>query len=366
MASESSLKMNDDDFKQCFDVLQRHGEKARSTVYTFVLVYGALLLWALNAIVYPAEQQRLGQSIRKQVEVLKCLIILETKEGSQQTGEESPQTKEFKELKEKTCPEILHDTSLYYRIKHSIVAEYPGAKLFDFPKIDSTYQEHVTQYQLDKSSEVARFNVPIIGIASDRTWLWLINITLGPLFYYIIRDSFTSLSYLLRNLYRSSTDRPIRLMLLSTAQIVSSSTQKITWQENPVGNKRPSSLGKLMVMSLIFMLPIYVSGLLLYDWYYFASRPGDIACNIGHSNIIVRGLCVFGIKDHYSEFFEEPEFFGGLLTIPILLWEIALFLQIRKLLVGLSGLHRKIRNSATGGGGTASGLGRVRVPSKNT
>ena len=53
--------MDDGYFKHCLDSLQKSGETARSTIYTFVLVYGALLLWALNTVVWPAEQQRFGQ-----------------------------------------------------------------------------------------------------------------------------------------------------------------------------------------------------------------------------------------------------------------------------------------------------------------
>ena len=199
---------------------------------------------------------------------------------------------------------------------------------------------------------MAQFHVPILGISSDRTWIWLVNLALGPLFYYIIRDSFSNFSYLLSNLLEKLQDKKNWMMLLSTTQIISSSTQKLSEKRSIFGRKIPSSFVKLTVMCLIFSIPIFVSGLLLYDWIYFVSQKGDTNClennqsnNIDYPNFIIQFICHVGIKNTYSGFFQEPEFLGGMLTIPLLFCEIVLFTQICKLLKNLSGLHQKIRDS---------------------
>ena len=332
----------DADFGKCFDVLQRIGESARSTLYAFVLIFGALLLWALNAVVYPAEQQRLGQVKLKQAEMIECLIASETPGNAPEE-----------------CAGILKDTSLDYQVKldmSKFIARHGGK--IDLFQIDSSYLQHEIQYQLDKSSEMAQFHVPIIGISSDRTWLWLVNLTLGPLFYYILKDTLSNMTYLLGNLYEKFSDKKNWMMLLSTTQILSSSTQQITIGKSHIGSKSLSSFVKITMMCLIFFIPIIVSLLLFYDWYSLVSQKGDVNCLVAtlisgvppihkapEKNAVIRFICHFGIKNTYSGFFKEPEFLGGMLTIPLLFFEIVLFSQICKLIKGLSGLHQKIRIS---------------------
>src|SRR5689334_6410812 len=97
--------MTNEEFKQCFDVLQRSGEGARSTVYGFVLIYGALLLWALNAVIYPAEQQRLGQVTENAAVVISCLVELEDLNRIESISDH--------------CKKVLKDPSVDYRVKQA-------------------------------------------------------------------------------------------------------------------------------------------------------------------------------------------------------------------------------------------------------
>src|SRR5690349_15781398 len=96
-AYDSSEEMKMEDFKQCFDVLMRISENARTTIYTFILIYGALLLWTANAVIYPGEQHRLGRVLQANAEVIKCLAL-------QSYGELNPKIKT-------QCDEILKDRS---------------------------------------------------------------------------------------------------------------------------------------------------------------------------------------------------------------------------------------------------------------
>jgi hypothetical protein len=255
----------------------------------------------------PAEQQRIGQILQKDTDLIKCLVLLE------HTPPDDP-----------SCVEKLKDTSLDYRVRSLAVAtpfELSKGETDYLAKIDTDYLEHEVQYQQDRSSEVARFNVPLLGIASDRSWLWMVNMVLGPLFYFLIRDSLTNVKYMLSNLYENSIDQPIRLLLLSVTQIISSAPQKSDFHENRSGPATASYVAKFIVMCLIFTLPLLVSGLLLYDWYYFSVIQAD------------------------STFFKEPEFIGGFLTVPVFIFEVALFLQICGLISILFRLHNRIRGS---------------------
>ena len=287
---------DDEHFKQCFDLYQRISENARTTVFTFVLIFGALLLWALNAIVYPAEQQRLEEVIAKNVKTIICLALFESNSDSDPRFTSSG------------CPNKLKNTSLDYRADPSqkLKAILDATSLSPV-KTDGEYIKHEIQYQFDKSADVARFNIPLIGVASDRSWFWLVNLVLGPFLLLVVRDSAANVRRLLARLYESSHGQPVRLILLSATQIISSSSVN-------AGKISGTSLAKSIVMNGIFALPIAVSGIVLYDWYsYSIVSVGDIKCNeLGKdAGAIISFLCEHGLRQTSSEFVSEPEFIGG-------------------------------------------------------
>jgi hypothetical protein len=295
--------MANEDFKQCYDVLQRLGDRSQSIIYAFVLIYGALLLWSLNAIVYPSEQQRLGQILKKDAHIIKCLASFESKDTV-----------------DRACADTLNESSLDYLVKLDPAFEIaPGAKQFDLSKIDSDFILHELQYQRDRSSQVSQFNVPLFGVTSDRAWLWIVNITLGPLFYFLIRASLANVRFLETMLYERNKDQPVRLLLLSVTQVISSSPQKIDLRGKDSGAAGPMSATKFAVLCVIFTLPMIVSGLLLCDWFYFSIMVGS------------------------PEFRREPEFIGGILTVPVLLLEGWLWIHICILLSVLFETHNGIR-----------------------
>jgi hypothetical protein len=295
--------MTNEDFKQCYDVLQKLGDRSQSIIYAFVLIYGALFLWALNAIIYPSEQQRLGQILQKDARVINCLAKVESKDTV-----------------DKACSDMLKESSLDYLVKlDPAFGIAPGAKQFDLSKLDSDFMLHELQYQRDRSSQVSQFNVPLLGLTSDRAWLWMVNITLGPLFYFLIRASLANMRFLETMLFERNKDQPVRLILLSVTQVISSSPQKIDVHGRDSGAARPMSVMKFVVLCLIFTLPIIVTCLLLYDWFYFSIKVGK------------------------PEFQMEPEFVGGILTVPVLLLEGWLWIQICILLSVLFKTHDNIR-----------------------
>jgi len=294
--------MKDEDFNQCFGALQTLEESGRKLIYAFVLIYGALSLWALNALVYPSEQQRLGAIMKKDVDTIRCLIALE----------------KAVDIDEK-CSQNL-GSSLYYRVKAGLGSGTTlPAGLFDPSKIDSDYMLHELEYQLDRSSQVSQFNVPLFGITSDRAWLWVVNIVLGPLFYFLIRGSLGNIRFLLTALYNNCGGRRVRLLLLAVIQIVSSSPQRIDMKGEDSGAAKFMSRIKFISICAIFTLPILVSGFVLYDWFYFT--------------IVLRS----------ADFRAEPEFVGGILTMPATLLEVWWWWHICILLSVLFRLHNEIR-----------------------
>jgi hypothetical protein len=358
--------LSDDEFKICLDSLQRTADTSRRIFYSYVVVFGTLLIWALNAIVYPVEQIRLDQIFHRQSGIVSCLIALETfeqKSGAQRQGAEvelrkscgkQPSSFDF-EISPSGAPlpsadlEVSSSGNPLPADGANATQSAEVAKRIDLAKLDLDYMSHERQYQLDRSAEISHFSIPIIGTSSDRSWLWLINILLGPLFYYLIRDSAANLQRMLHYIYDNNQTRHenslthrTRLVLLSMVQIVSSSPRMKTPPPITEGNQGDKSIIKVNIMALILVLPIVLSALILYDWYFYVSGA-ETACSIKAPTSIINYLCHLQIIDRYSDFFLEPEFFGGFLTIPVFTFEIFVFLKINKLLRDLSQPHGRIR-----------------------
>jgi hypothetical protein len=105
---------------------------------------------------------------------------------------------------------------------------------------------------------------------------------------------------------------------------------------------------KLFVMWSALALPIFLLALMLWDWHYLVSQPRGRNCP-AHDAIeqpvyIVQFLCAHGLQT-YSDFFEEPEFWGIAFTIPILMFGKFIIFSTCKLFLSLSNLHRDILNA---------------------
>jgi hypothetical protein len=109
------------------------------------------------------------------------------------------------------------------------------------------------------------------------------------------------------------------LLLLAVIQIVSSSPQRIDMKGEDSGAARFMSQIKFTSICAIFTLPILVSCFVLYDWFYFT--------------IVLRS----------ADFRAEPEFVGGILTMPATVLEVWWWWHICILLSVLFRLHNEIR-----------------------
>src|ERR1700693_5247142 len=137
--------MSPEDFTMLFGALQRSAETARSAFYAFVIVYAAMLFYAMNTYVYPISQHLLS-AVQEQI-------------GSARDcdpGHVDP-------LCLKAAPPL--------------------------DRLNAEYAAHFVEYFQDRATDERVFHVPLIGLSSDRNWFWLINVAGSFLLYTLIRGA---------------------------------------------------------------------------------------------------------------------------------------------------------------------------------
>jgi hypothetical protein len=219
--------MSPEVFDQFFAVLQRSGDTARSTIYVFVLIYGAMLYYGANTYIYPINQHLLT-TVQDQIN------------------------------KTDDCDKQPAGTPC--------LAVSDGQTVNS--KFNYDFSAHVLDYWQDKAASDRAFQIPFVGVAPDRNWFWLVNIVLSLLFYVLIRGAFNNHLRLLEYLFRNNRDNPTRIMLLGTTQIITSTSgsrlpgvprSKLHWS------------AEFLSSLVILLLPILVSCFILFDWIYLAS-----------------------------------------------------------------------------------------------
>jgi hypothetical protein len=244
--------MSPEEFQQFFAVLQKSGETARSVIYIFVLIYGAMLYYGANTYVYPMSQHQLNVV---QHQINQDLVT--------QTD---------------TCDKAPAGTPCLPPSEAKTIVS----------KFNTDFSAHVLDYWQDKASSDREFQVPFVGIAPDRNWFWLINIILGPLFYVLIRGSFENHLSLLDYLFHENHDSATRIMLLNTTQIITSASSSRTPGTSRAGLHWSAEFTLIVALLL---LPILVSGCILFDWIYLACTADKITDVISQPSLTLG--CVF-------------------------------------------------------------------------
>jgi hypothetical protein len=220
--------MNSEDFTLLFGVLQRSAETARSAFYAFVIVYAAMLFYAMNTYVYPISQHLLT-SVRDQIN----------------SGRD--------------C-EPGHIGPFCLR------ASPP------FDKLNADYAAHVLEYFQDRSTDDRVFHVPLVGLSSDRNWFWLINVAGSFLLYTLVRGALQKYHSLMAYLFNENRQQASRVVLLSTTQI-------ITAGEPPAGRgatgQGSSIWSESFAIRCLLLMPIMVSGTIIFDWLYLLYTADD-------------------------------------------------------------------------------------------
>jgi hypothetical protein len=336
-----------EDFRQCLDALNRVSENTRTAVYVYLIVFGALLIWALNAIVYPAAQNRVDQIRKANLLFANCRL-----------NPPPPGTPVSP-----ACADVL-GRSLATQFSSSAPLP-PGRPVEGEPKrvgealwqIDVDYISHELQSQFDKSAELARFSIPAIGVLSDRTWFWLVCTALGPFFGFLIRDSFTNVEQVLGYLRGLAGTERTRLVLLASTQVISASTRGDRARRD--GGWK-ASRPKIAALAVLMALPLIVSGLVLYDWWFlaFATNGDQLPCVPvdPQSGLLSRlynlhavpALCEMTGRQTHPAFWHEPQFVGGILIAGAAVVEASLFRSIMTILVSLTRQHWEIWDKAFG------------------
>jgi hypothetical protein len=315
------MGISDPDFGKCFDTLQRSAENFRSTLYAFVLIYGALLMWTLNAYVYPAEQNRLGMLQQQAAEFIRCLQQAEELAPLLTQNDLERHTANWQQLGE-TCRERLPAT-LYFTERLGRGSNAQGNSKVsdaDIQKADLSLYTNQVSIQQQKAAEIAEFHVPFVGIVSDRSWLWLVNCTLGLFFYQLIKDQLANLHRLLQFLAARIENNPARQVLLATSQVITSTSITLRGQHSRV---------KTPIIAGVLAMPIVAAIFLIGDWLYLLLRPDPTPVSVLWISLS-------------RTFLHEPEAYGGLVAIAVLFLELLLYTQIVRQVRRLMRLHDHI------------------------
>ncbi len=253
--------MDPEEFQQVFAVLQKSGETVRGIIYAFVLIYGAMLYYGGNTYIYPTSQHQ--------------LTVIQQQINKKDGCDKQP-------------------------------AGTPCLVPFDTKTVDSKFNvdfsAHVLDYWQDKAASEREFNIPFVGIAPDRNWFWLINIVLSPLFYVLLRGAFENHLSLLDYLFHNNRESPGRLMLLNTTQIITSASRSRA-HAPPASHGNLDWSAEFILIVILLLLPILVSGCILYDW-----------CHLAWT------------ADHVTDVINQPSLTAGfVLTFVALLWQAAMF-----------------------------------------
>ena len=348
----------DDGFDKCFDALQRSSDNFRSGIYIFVLVFGGLLMWSLNAYLYPAEQNRIGHLKDGAVQAMQCIqqgtnVKSNVSREDVLTGQRSwlEATQAFPE-----CRDYLAN-SLYFlsaRPERNDKAAATGAtkssaeweqtspplrgRMLGLPisaaasgpedlrlkalDIDIDILKTQIENQHARAAGISQFNVPLLGLVSDRSWLWLISCTLGLFFYQVIVSQLSNMHRLLDYLATRINSEPRRL-LLATNQVLTASNETAGGTGNIIA---------WVIMRTILAMPLIALGLLFIDWHYLLFTV-EVGKDPGHAP---------ALGTINASFLHDPEFIGGLVAMVVAIIEVTVLLRIYRLMNELGALHRKI------------------------
>ena len=176
--------MTDKEFDAYFSRLDKASDSTRSIIYVFIIVYIAVLLYALNAFVYPVRQYNYDD------------ILLRVECRYDRTSKQCEQLKEF--LDKVGLPPALKDD------------------------VERDLWEHELQLFYDDSVSVRTFQFPVFGITTDRDLLWIIFPLMAVIAYLIIWLALQRLVATFVFIMNRNKDDPVRLrLILSTLMLTS-------------------------------------------------------------------------------------------------------------------------------------------------
>ena len=178
--------MEDAKFDAFFAALEKSTDRSRTVVYAFIVIYVAMLIYALNAFAYPARQ-RIFDEIDRQA---RCFYL-------QQMDAASCSEDVQKAVNELKKPPIRDE------------------------KIEHDFWEHQYQTTYDASVAARTFRMPIVGLDSDRDLLWIIFPLIGLIGHYIVWLALRRTALLFEFLFHHNRRDALRLRLMETTLMLS-------------------------------------------------------------------------------------------------------------------------------------------------
>ena len=178
--------MTDKEFDVYFSRLEKVSDSTRSIIYVFIVVYLALLMYALQTFGYPAREFTYEN----------ILLQAKCRYDSNRTS---------------TCEPLLKDILDQVNI--------PPALKDDLEK---DFWEHKLQRFYDDSVAQRTFQFPVFGATTDRDLMWLIFPLPGVIAYLIILFALRQRVATFRFIMNKNKNDPLRLRLILSTLMLSS------------------------------------------------------------------------------------------------------------------------------------------------
>ena len=218
------------EFDDYFKALDKASDRLRRVIYAYIIVSVAMLLYALSAFAYPAQQIAYDHLSQK----ASCF---------------------FSNFSDANCKDAKEDFE-----DHKVA---PSMK----DDVNKVLWEHQLLNLYDDSVKNRSFSFPIFGLQTDRDLLWILFPLVGIIGYYIILLTLGSMIRLFVFLRDENLNDPFRLRLIQSTLVIT------TPLEASGGNagRRHGELGPFFrslwrVLALVVcFIPIFISMLIVAD-----------------------------------------------------------------------------------------------------
>ena len=223
--------MTDKEFDVYFSRLEKSSDSTRSIIFVFIVVYLALLMYALQTFGYPARQFTYDD----------VLLQVKCRYESNRTSKCEPLSKGL--LDEVNVPPALKDD------------------------LEKDLWKHKLQLFYDDSVAQRTFQFPVFGATTDRDLMWLIFPIPGVIAYLIIWLALRQLVETFLFIMNRNKNDPLRLRLILSTLMLSS----------------PSAEFNLLIQTVwyatagfIVSMPIIVCVLMIFDQIKLWQSPGVV------------------------------------------------------------------------------------------
>ena len=216
--------MDKPQFDDCFKAFDKATDRVRSVVYVFIVVYIAMLFYAIAAFAYP-ERQFLYDAASHQA---RCFYDGPTSH--------------------KSCDDV--------KAALADLKEAPAGNT----EIQRSLWTHKIQLFYDNSVALRTFKFPILGLETDRDLLWAIFPLIGLIGYCIVWSALNQMAMMFEFLVDENKGDPMRIRLVQWSLMITTPLRTGAGGLTPVYQMLWQTLALF-----VFFIPIVVSALILAD-----------------------------------------------------------------------------------------------------